>query len=153
MSFLKKVKKVVAGPGAGVTINLLGTVHWDEEKKEFEPTKLHAVITAAYTSINTDTADVGYSEPFEVVFHPPEDPEDMEKVSSFTLTEQDDLYEVDSTRKLVLSAGWTRAKFSRGDSFDFTVSKDYMDIEGTATFTEDGEYAWSDLDHMDDEED
>jgi hypothetical protein len=151
MSFLKKVK-IIAGQGAGVTVHLVDcTVMWDEDKKEFEPTKCHALFTAAYKSVNTKTADEGYSDALEIKLHTPEDKEDLDY--SVTIDEKDDLYEIDSTKGLVLSAGWTRAKFSKGDSFEFSVSKNYIDIGGTATFTEDGEYAWSDLDHMDDEED
>lgn len=153
-AYFNKIKKqITAGHGAGVTIQFVDcTIPWDETHKKFLKTKCHAIFTSAYDSIDTKTDDRDYySDAFEVELEPIEGYED-----SVTILENDKLYDPDTNRPLVLSLGYTRTTYKKGDVFDFKATVHAhrpVTVEGTARFTDDGADAFAALDNHDEESD
>lgn len=149
--------KVEAGPGAGVTVNLSSfKVPFCVKNgvAKFEPVLVDVEFHSAY---DTQKAEEGLSIQLEDV----NDPEEIEILLNKYgfLKDGEECGEVrisadkahdEKGRMVVLSPGWSRAVYKKGDVFEFADQDTWL--KGTATFTEYGEYAWADLDSIDEDE-
>lgn len=150
-------KSTKAGPGAGVTVNLSSfraPFKKVGEVLKFEPVLVDVEFNSAY---DIRKAEEGLS----IQFHDVTDPEEVEALlnrSGFT-SNGEEVGEVHVSagaamspegREVVLSPGWSRAQMKAGDSFEIADQETWL--IGTATFTEYGQYAWEDLDSIDEDE-
>ena len=146
----------VAGPGAGVTINLASfTASFKQVDGilKFEPVLVDVEFNSAYDTqkaeegLSIQMDDVTDSDEIEVLlnrysFLSDGDVHGEVRVSAGNMMSEDG-------RRLVLSPGWSRAQMKAGDTVRFADEDTWL--KGTATFTENGQYAWEDLDSIDEE--
>ena len=152
----KLSNEVVAGRGAGVNLEIECSVKWKKQgsKIVFEPTDADVVFHSYYDSkSSTQYGEPGLKIELDAITNS-EDVEDFEyrmgDEGEINITKKNKLYDEENiNRELVLSGGWVRHNYSKGNSFGFAIELDSeygIFIKGTATFLEAGEYAWQDLD-------
>jgi hypothetical protein len=159
MKYVRKIQnhyKVVAGPGAGVTLEIECSIAWELKgnKVVFKPTEADVTFHSYYDTKSSHDYGSGLKIQIESIT----DKNDIEEFTyrqgnsgSLSITKKTELYDSEGIgRKLVLSQGWSRSSQEVGDTFDFQilVDPDYnIYVYGTATFLDAGVDAWNDLDY------
>lgn len=165
-SIVSKVMEKLGGAGAGVSVKISG--HLDYVQKKNKIVFKESLVDVEFKSYDsTERTNKGLSVKLEDITDKKEVEDFKDYISgsekdvedSVHVTFKDDVYdpsyEKNSNTKLVLSKGWTRAKYEEGDDFQIKLwigGDNGRFIEGEATFTKNGQYAWEDLDNVEDDE-
>jgi hypothetical protein len=172
MSFVNTAKskyRVVAGPGAGVTMEIECDVSWETkgDKIVFAPTNADVTWHSYYNTKSSKEYGSNSGLKIELDELTGDDKQEFwnrfgyntlnDDAGTIHLTKKTKIVKPDSqyASELVLSGGWVRAQYKAGESFSFGVELDSeygVILKGTATFLDNGAYAWQDLDEPDSED-